>query len=203
MLKVLLATLAVLFAVSGCAMAVETPSYQVEAKAGQIEVRAYAPLLAAEVRVRGERRAAINRGFRTLADYIFGNNTAAAKVAMTAPVTQSASEKIEMTAPVTQSQAGEGAWAVRFILPAEYTLQTVPRPNDPAVALIEEPARRFAAIRFSGGASESALAAKENALRDYLAANQLVATGPAVYAFYDPPWTPPFLRRNEILVPLK
>lgn len=182
-------------------MAIETPSYAVEAKQGPIEIRAYAPLLAAEVRVSGERRAAINRGFRVLADYIFGANTAAAKVAMTAPVTQSAAQKIDMTAPVTQTEAG-GGWVVRFIMPAEYTLQTIPRPNDPSVALVEEPQRRFAAIRFSGTASEETLARKENDLRDYLAANGLQASGPPQYAFYDPPWTPPFLRHNEVLLPL-
>lgn len=182
-------------------MAIETPSYTVAAEQGPIQVRAYAPLLAAEVRVAGERKQAINAGFRLLADYIFGNNTAAAKVAMTAPVTQSVSEKIAMTAPVTQSQAG-AEWVVRFIMPARYALQTIPKPNNPAVHLVEVPIQRFAAIRFSGFASDAKLAREENALRDYLAARNMRAAGPPVYAFYDPPWTPPFLRRNEILLPL-
>lgn len=182
-------------------MAIETPRYEVTAAAGPIELRAYAPLLAAEVRVAGERERAINEGFRLLADYIFGNNQAAAKVAMTAPVTQSKAAKIAMTAPVTQTAAG-GEWAVRFIMPAKYALDTIPKPNNPAVQLIEEPGRRFAAIRFSGFAGANTLAQKENDLRDHLAAAGLKAAGPPVFAFYDPPWTLPFLRRNEILLPL-
>lgn len=203
MIKALFAVLAALFALCGAAMAIETPRYAVELHDGPIEVRRYAPLLAAEVRVSGERTQAINQGFRLLADYIFGGNSASQKVAMTAPVTQSKPEKIAMTAPVTQQSAGAaGMWAVRFIMPAQYTRETIPTPLNAAVALVEEPARRFAAIRFKGFAEAAALVRKESALRDFLAARGLEPAGPAVYAYYDPPWTLPFLRRNEILIPL-
>jgi hypothetical protein len=93
-------------------------------------------------------------------------------------------------------------WSVRFIMPSQYTRETIPTPLNAAVALVEEPAQRFAAIRFTGFAEAAALARKENALRDFLAARGLKPAGPAVYAYYDPPWTLPFLRRNEILIPL-
>lgn len=192
-----------LFWLTGCAMGVETPRYDSELQDGSIEVRRYAPLLAAEVRVSGERTEAINQGFRLLADYIFGANSAAQSVAMTAPVTQSKPEKIAMTAPVTQQSAGEEkVWTVRFIMPAQYTSETLPKPLNAAITIIEQPAQRFAAIRFSGFAEAAALERKEGALRDFLRARELQAAGPPVYAFYDPPWTLPFLRRNEVLIPL-
>lgn len=188
---------------AGCAMAVETPRYESELQEGPIEVRRYAPLLAAEVRVSGERTQAVNQGFRLLADYIFGANSTAQKVAMTAPVTQSKPEKIAMTAPVTQQSAGEeNVWTVRFIMPSQYTRDTIPKPLNEAVVLVEEPPQRFAAIRFSGFAEAAALERKEKALRDFLVARRLEPAGSPVYAYYDPPWTLPFLRRNEILIPL-
>lgn len=190
----------------GTAMAIEQPIYTLEAKAGSIEVRGYAPQLAAEVEVRGERDAAINAGFRLLADYIFGNNQGKAKVAMTAPVVQAPSagegQSIAMTAPVVQAPQGENGWRVRFIMPSKYTLETVPRPNNPRVKLIPVAAHRVAVIRFSGLANEKVLQAKTRELQAHLAAQNLQASGPPTYAFYDPPWTLPFLRRNEVLIAL-
>lgn len=195
-----------LIAFGNVAMAVEQPSYTVSAKAGAIEVRSYAPQLAAQVEVEGAREEAINAGFRLLADYIFGNNQAKSKVAMTAPVIQApkakASQTIAMTAPVVQAPAGENGWRVRFIMPAKYTLESIPKPNNPRVSLIPVASHRLAAIRFSGLANEKLLQRKTEELQAYLAAQKLVASGPATYAFYDPPWTLPFLRRNEVLIEL-
>jgi hypothetical protein len=199
-----------LIAFGNVAMAIEQPSYAVSAKSGAIEVRDYAPQLAAQVEVTGEREAAINAGFRLLADYIFGNNQENSKVAMTAPVIQApkaeakgqGGRSIAMTAPVVQAPAGENGWSVRFIMPAKYTLESIPRPNNPRVRLLPVASQRVAAIRFSGLANEKVLQRKTEELRAYLAAQKLVAAGPAMYAFYDPPWTLPFLRRNEVLIDL-
>lgn len=192
------------------AMAIEQPSYAVSIKSGAIEVRNYAPQLAAQVEVTGEREAAINAGFRLLADYIFGNNRGNSQVAMTAPVIQAPKDEakgirgrsIAMTAPVVQLPAGENGWSVRFIMPAKYTLESIPKPNDPRVRLVSVASQRIAAIRFSGLANEKTLQRKTEELRAYLAAQRLAAAGPASYAFYDPPWTLPFLRRNEVLIDL-
>lgn len=201
--RALLIALLLLGLGAGAAMAVETPRYEVELKDGPFEVRVYPPLLAAEVAVEGEREAAINRGFRLLADYIFGANRSRAKVAMTAPVTQTPSEKIAMTAPVTQTpQGGERSWSVRFIMPAQYTRATIPEPLDPAVRLVEEPARRVAALRFSGFSTADRLARKSAELEAAIRAKGLKPSGPITFAFYDPPWTPPFLRRSEVMAPL-
>jgi len=200
-LRAVFAALLLLGLGAGPAMAVETPRYEVKLKDGPFEVRAYPPLLAAEVAVEGEREAAINRGFRLLADYIFGANRSRAKVAMTAPVTQTPSEKIAMTAPVTQTPQGK-AWSVRFIMPAQYTRETIPEPLDPAVRIVEEPAWRVAALRFSGFSTADRLARKSAELEAAIRAKGLKAAGPITFAFYDPPWTPPFLRRSEVMAPV-
>jgi hypothetical protein len=178
---------------------VEQPKYQLVETQGEIEIRDYPPMIVAQADIAGEREQAINTGFRTIADYIFGDNTAAQKVAMTAPVTQQAGEKIAMTAPVTQ-QSGSGIWHVRFIMPASYTLATLPRPNNPAVHLVEVGARRVAAIRFSGLAGADSLQRHTAELEAFLAARKLTALAEPTYAFYNPPWTLPPLRRNEVLI---
>lgn len=180
---------------------VEQPKYNVIESVGDIEVRDYAPLIAAEVNVSGERDKAIGEGFRMIADYIFGNNLSSQKVAMTAPVIQQPSEKISMTSPVTQQGNGD-SWQVRFFMPANYTIETLPKPNNPSVKLKEIEAKRFAAIKFSGLASPDSLKTQTDQLTKYLAANKRVSVGAPTYAFYNPPWTLPFLRRNEVLIEL-
>ena len=178
---------------------VEHPKYALIARSGNIEIRDYAPMIAAETEVTGERRDAISKGFRLIADYIFGNNAAAQKVSMTAPVTQQGTEQIAMTAPVTQR--GEGKrWHVRFIMPSKYTMETLPKPNNPSVQLKEIPERRFAAIRFSGMGGKESLEYYTKELDDFLSAKDLRPLSPPIYAFYNPPWTLPFLRRNEVMI---
>lgn len=178
---------------------VEQPEYKVFDKEGSIEIRDYPSMIVAQVEVAGERDAAIREGFRQIADYIFGNNVSSRKVAMTAPVTQQASEKIAMTAPVTQ-QGNDGNWRVSFIMPASHTLETLPKPNNPAVKLEEVEAKRFAVIRFSGLAGEASLARHTRELEAYLRSKKMEAIASPAYAFYNPPWTLPFLRRNEIMI---
>ncbi len=181
------------------ASGVEQPSYRVVEKHGNIEVRDYAPTIVAQVEVPGQQYEALGEGFRIIANYIFGNNVSAQKVAMTAPVTQQGGQEIAMTAPVTQ-QAGGHAWQVRFIMPAGYTLETLPKPNDPAVVLKEIGSQRFAVIRFSGWAREGSLNRHTAELNAFLDARKFRILSEPTYAFYDPPWTLPFLRRNEVMV---
>ncbi len=178
---------------------VEQAKYTVEKAEGNIELRRYEPAIIAETTVKGEREIAIKEGFRTIAGYIFGDNTASAKVAMTAPVTQQ-SEKIAMTAPVIQQASAEGEWKVRFVMPSSYTLKTLPKPNNTAVKLKTIPAHRFAVIRFSGTANEARIAKNMEALAEYVKVNKLRPRGSPTLAFYNPPWTLPFFRRNEVMV---
>ena len=181
------------------ASGVEEPKYQVVEKHGNIELRDYAPTIVAEVRLPGEQYEALGAGFRLVADYIFGNNVSARKVAMTAPVTQQGSEKIAMTAPVTQQAEGQ-EWQVSFIMPAGSTLATLPKPNNPAVVLREVGSKHVAVIRFSGWAREGSLNRNTAKLDAFLSARKLKILSAPMYAYYDPPWTLPFFRRNEVMV---
>ena len=134
-----------------------------------------------------------------IADYIFGNNLSTQKVAMTAPVIQQPSEKIAMTAPVTQQGDGN-RWNVRFVMPTNYTLATLPKPKNDAVKLKEIEGKRFAAIRFSGVGSEESLKNHTEELEQFLKEHRLKALSVPTYAFFNPPWTLPFLRRNEVMI---
>jgi hypothetical protein len=180
----------------------EEPKFTVEQEAGEIQVRRYGPQIVAEVEATGDRDGAINGGFRILANYIFGGNIAKKSIDMTAPVTQQASEKITMTAPVTQQRAAEGTWKVQFIMPEGATLATLPQPKDARVTLIEKPGRTFAVVRFSGWSTVSNLESNLSKLKAFIASNALKTAGEPIYAFYDPPWTLPFWRRNEIMFEL-
>ncbi|MGD8875966.1 MAG: heme-binding protein [Gammaproteobacteria bacterium] len=178
---------------------VEQAKYDVFETHGAIEIRDYAPMIVAEVSVSGARKKAIGDGFRLIADYIFGNNISSQKVAMTAPVIQQPSEKIAMTAPVTQ-QGGGGLWDVQFVMPSDYTMQTLPKPNNPDVILKEIAGKRFAVIRFSGLARANSLAAHTKELETFILENNLQTVSEPTYAFFNPPWTLPFLRRNEVMI---
>lgn len=182
---------------------IEEPAHTVVEKKRGYEIREYAPYIRAEVTLEGAYRDTLYGGFRQVADYIFGNNTKSEKVAMTAPVIQEKSEKIAMTAPVIQ-EAGEGknTYTVAFVMPREYTLETLPKPNNPNVAFREVPARRFAVLKFGGYATERRVERKKAQLIKSLDRDGVKAAGTALVAQYDPPWTPFYMRRNEIQVPL-
>ncbi|MBJ7534929.1 heme-binding protein [Rhodomicrobium vannielii ATCC 17100] len=201
-----LGAVAVAAVVVGPAMSrVEQPDFRIEKQDGDVEVRAYGPLIAAEAEVKGQRREAINEGFRLIAAYIFGANQPKAKIEMTAPVEQQ-KQKIAMTAPVTQqgggARDGDESWTVRFIMPKAWTMETLPTPTDSRVRLEPIPPRRFLAIRFSGFAGDDTIREKTDELRRYAETHGLAIKGEPVLAFYDPPWTLPFMRRNEVMFEL-
>jgi hypothetical protein len=184
------------------ARAIEEPKYVVVQALGDVEVREVAPLLVAEVVVPGPADEAGNQGFRVLAGYIFGKNQGERKIEMTAPVTLApAPQRIAMTAPVTQG-AVEGGFVVRFMMPSTFTRETLPVPLDARIAFRELPATRYVVIRYSGFWSERNYDEHLALLRERARAAGLVTSGEPVYARYDPPWTPWFLRRNEIWLTL-
>ncbi len=181
------------------AQAIEEPRFERLKQDGNFELRRYAPYVVAEVRVPGSFSEAGNQGFRLLANYIFGGNTAQTKLAMTAPVTQAAEPvKLAMTAPVTQTQAAEGGHIVQFVLPADVTLATAPVPNNPRVMVREEPARTLAVIRYSGSWSERTYTEQLAQLRDAAEKAGVKLQGEPVLARFNGPFTLPFMRRNEI-----
>jgi hypothetical protein len=188
----------------GSAMAAyDEPKYRVIEASEPFEVREYAEMIVAEIQVTGNRKEAVNSGFRILADYIFGGNVPGEKIAMTAPVTQQGKgEKIPMTAPVTQQGEG-GVWNVRFFMPDRYTLESLPRPNNPKIRLNSIPSRRMVAIRFSGFWSDKNMMKNLSKLRSHVREKGFETVGEPVFAVYNPPWTLPFLRRNEVLLEIK
>jgi hypothetical protein len=187
-------------------MATEEPNFSLALKDGAFELRDYVATVVAEVTVTGTQDEASRRGFRLLAGYIFGGNTARQKIAMTAPVTKiPKGELIAMTAPVTQiagNTPGGREWLVRFTMPARYQIKDLPLPDDPAVSLHDQPPARLAVLRFSGLAGEARVADATERLRTWVASRGLLVAGPSQIARYDPPWTLWFLRRNEVMVPI-
>lgn len=189
--------------VIGIRSGTEQPSYTVvETLADDIEIRRYAARLAADVIVGGEEAEARTAGFRILAAYIFGDNRSGPPIAMTAPVAQATetSETIAMTAPVTQVAADEGRWRVRFFMPSAYTVDTLPVPTDPAIRIVEVPPTEVAVLRFSGSRRPSAVHRASERLSEALAGTRWRPVGAPEALFYDPPWTLPFLRRNEVAI---
>ena len=183
-------------------MATEAPVFTQVLKDGAFEIRDYVPTIVAEVTVSGSQERASGQGFRILAGYIFGGNTGRQSIAMTAPVAQRrVGETIAMTAPVSQTSTGAD-WTVRFTMPASYTMETLPRPNDARITLREEPGQRMAVLRFSGVADARQVERHSGDLQEQLRTRGLRATGPISMAQYDPPWTLWFMRRNEVMVPI-
>ena len=194
-------------------MAIEEPKYKVLFNDGSMEVRRYEPLLMAEVVVEGDMDEASNKGFRLIADYIFGNNqnpdnAASAKIAMTAPVTVvPESSKISMTAPVTvapqsvQPDSGTtSTWRVHFVMPSQYSLSTIPKPKNKAVSLREVPEKYFVVLKYSGFNTESKVRRLNDEVLAWSQSKGLKTLGLPQLARYDPPWTLPMFRRNEIMV---
>lgn len=167
----------------------EEPEFVLVRADAAFELRDYPALVVAEVTSSGDRQRASGASFRRLAAYIFAQDR------------PEGGESIAMTAPVLQQETGQGTWRMRFVMPAKYTLATLPpAPSD--IALTEVPARRMAAIRFSGNGSANDLAAREAELRAWLAGQGIAPLGEAEFAFYDAPMVPGPLRRNEVLIPV-
>jgi len=208
------------------AMATEEPKFELLSKHDAIELRRYPAFIVAETTVEGDMDAASGKGFRAIADYIFGNNkvtgastdNASAKIAMTAPVAMTplpaASQKIAMTAPVamepvadappggTQTQTLQGAkrWRVHFVMPSQYTLASLPQPNNPAVQLRQVPAKTWAVLTYSGFNTEAGTQKRTDELLAWLAGEKIKPIGSPQLARYNPPWTLPMFRRNEVMV---
>lgn len=183
----------------------EEPRFSVVERVGAVEVRTYAPRLAAEVTVEGDEEAARSAGFRILAAYIFGKNRAGKDIAMTAPVAQEMGKgaEIAMTAPVAAQPSAPGRWTIRFFMPSEYNDQTLPAPIDPAVRITTVSAETVAVLRFTGSRSAEAMAQGRAELLRALQPGPWKVAGEPVDWFYDPPWTLPMLRRNEVAVAVR
>jgi hypothetical protein len=183
-------------------MAIEEAKYRVVLKDNNFEVRDYEPHILAETVVEGNLEESGNKAFKRLFNYISGENRSRERVSMTAPVSQQPKrERIEMTAPVGQ-QGVKGKWVVSFMMPASYTLDTLPYPENPLVTLRQIPARRMAAVRYSGFWSEKSYLRYKLELETWIRKRSLTMLGDPIWARYNSPFTLWFLRRNEILIPV-
>jgi len=194
-------TLIILFSGTDKTMAIEEAPYTVVKSEDSFEIRDYAPYLLAETLVDGDFEKVGSSAFRRLFRYISGDNQSQTKIAMTAPVSQESGEKIAMTAPVGQQKSGD-QWVVSFMMPATYKMETLPIPDDPLVRLREVPARRMAAVRYSGFWSEKNYQKNKEKLEAWIQKEALTVSGEVIWARYNAPFTPWFMRRNEILIPV-
>ncbi len=203
--KFLISCLAIL-TLLGCsvAMAIEEPGYEVLFKTPLYEVRRYVGYITAEVDVDGDFRAGGGDAFRILAGYIFGDNEPGEKMAMTAPVEARPGARMAMTAPVTSTRSDDDARATfAFVMEAKYSLATLPQPLDKRIRIVERTERVMAVHRYSGGWSQARYDKHEAILLDALAEDNVQMVSAPVFARYNAPFTPWFLRRNEVLVEVK
>ena len=180
----------------------EAPAHTVRADHGDWQVRDYSPTIEARVTVDGAFEDATGDAFRLLAGYIFGGNGGDQKIAMTVPVS-AAPVDVEPGAPRVTRDGGAGQWVVAFTMPSEYRIDELPTPRDGRVRLVEVPGGAWAVRPFSGWMKAARADAHIASLRADLAAAGLTEVGAPVIAQYDPPWTPGFLRHNEILIPIE
>jgi hypothetical protein len=182
---------------------IEQPSYSVVADRDGYQIRTYEAYIVAQTQVSGSRASALTEGFRVIADYIFGNNTNKSSIAMTAPVLeQQASQKISMTSPVLSTDNTSGESIISFVLPSQYSLQTLPTPNNPQVSLREVPAQTVAVLSFTWYATDTRIAKKQAQLLELLERDSIAIAGDIQVAQYNPPLSMPLVLRNEIIVPI-
>jgi hypothetical protein len=190
-------------AIVNTATAIEKAKYTVLDKEDDFELRQYEARIVAETYVEGSLKESGDDGFRRLYNYISGDNKKKQSISMTAPVGQEpSSEKIAMTAPVNQEKK-DSQWRITFLMPSEYTMETLPEPTDKRVKLLEEPGRLMAAVRYSGTWSEASYQKNRSLLEEFIQKRGWTQKGEAVWARYDPPFMPWFLRRNEVLIPVE
>ena len=186
-------------------MAIEEPGYEVLLTTKYYEIRRYEPYLVAEVDVEGDMGKAGNKAFRILAGYIFGNNEPGEKMAMTAPVESQPKregERMAMTAPVLSDTPSpeRSVYTYAFVMEEKYTLDTLPAPTDPRIRIQQKPARTVAVHRYSGGWSEGKYRKQESEFLRALATDRVKTFGEPMFARYNGPFTPWFMRRNEIQI---
>ncbi len=209
-MKAILAIILILIlciVLSGCTVVgirnSEEASYKVLFEEQNIQIRLYDSALIAQTSSKGNYKQSSNSAFRQLAGYIFGDNQSQQKIAMTTPVIQKpSSEKIAMTVPVYQ-QENENDWTMSFVLPAEYTMDTLPIPTNPDIQIVEIPEKKVASIKYTGLITDEKIAVQTQKLTDWLIANEYKIISQAYSAAYDPPWTVPFLRRNEVHIDIE
>ncbi len=191
-----------LVTITGCTMVgirnSEEAAHEVLFKQDNIEIRLYEESIIAQTTTSGDYKESGNEGFKRLAGYIFGDNQSNQKIEMTTPVIEkNTSEKIAMTVPVLQEKSSD-LWVMTFVLPSKYTLETIPKPIYDNVIIKQLPKKKVATIRYSGLINFEKIKKNSIELQQWLNKNGYTQIAEAYSAAYDPPWTIPFLRRNEV-----
>jgi hypothetical protein len=190
------------FIESPIAMATEEPSYRIVVQLEPFEIRQYPPMIVAQVEVPGDLSEASSAGFRLIANYIFGNNISVRDGGLT--TAEPAPEKIAMTVPViAEGKGGQKTWLIQFVMPKQYTMDTLPKPNNPQVKLLPMGPQKLAVIRFTGFISDDKVQEKTAELMAWIKSRNEIALGNPRLARYNPPWSIPWMRRNEILIPIQ
>lgn len=183
-------------------MATEEPSYRVVEQSVPFEIRQYSPLIVAQVEVPGDLSEASSAGFRLIANYIFGNNISVRDGGLN--IAEPVPEKIAMTVPVIAEGKGDKkTWLIQFVMPKQYTIDTLPKPNNPQVKLVQIGSQKLAVIRFTGFVSDDKVQEKTAELMAWIKSRNEIAQGNPRLARYNPPWSIPWMRRNEILIPIQ
>ena len=189
------------------AMAIEEPKFTLLLEEKPYEIRAYEPMIVAEVQVSGDRDSATNRGFRMIADYIFGNNEgknqASQNIAMTAPVTIEKQIQANVERNSTQEELAEGVWRIQFVMPSEFSLSSLPKPKNNLVNIRQIPSKTYAVYVYSGLNGVEKVSKITQDLQTWIFQNHYEAIGNPQLARYNPPWTLPIFRRNEVLIEVK
>ena len=195
-------TLSLLLIGAAPAMAIEEPSYRVITQSEPFEIREYPPLIVAQVEVPGDLSEASSAGFRLIANYIFGNNISVRDSGLT--TAEPVPEKIAMTVPViAEGKGDQKTWLIQFVMPKQYTLETLPKPNNPQVKLLAMGPQKLAVIRFTGFVGDDKVQEKTAELMAWIKSRNALPLGNTRLARYNPPWSIPWMRRNEILIPIQ
>ena len=204
-LIILLSILLIWMAISFFTSRVSEPTYKLIKKADGFEIRKYDSYILAKVDVQGNYKEATNEGFRILAGYIFGGNQRKLSIKMTAPVVESnANEKIAMTAPVLETNSTSTTLrTISFVMPQQYNLNSLPIPNNESIKFEEVPARHVAVLSYSWYTNEARVNKKKEQLLEMLKKQNIEVLARPQNARYNPPWTVPFMIRNEILVDIQ
>jgi hypothetical protein len=173
----------------------EQPSYELVLQQDKLEIRDYAPAMVVETQVLASRRDAAGDAFRSLFKYISGSNEASLEIPMTSPVAQTQTNRDESGAA--------NKWAIRFFLPGDMSAKDIPQPTMNGVTIVKLEAQRYASVSFRGTQNDKKVATNLTKLKSFIGAQGYDVSGPPVYAFYDPPFIPWFLRDNEILLPIE
>lgn len=181
----------------------EEANYRVLSEDGAIQIRLYQPMLIAKTEIETDYSEAGKIGFNRLAGYIFGRNVQKQEMAMTTPVFRESIDYIETLDQASQNTPDHNKWIMSFVMPSSFDLTTLPKPSDPTVIIQSIPAKKVAVLRYTGSLNQTSISKHSQMLLAWLEGQHIKCLSSPRSAAYDPPWTIPSLRRNEIHIDIE